>query len=249
MGARLAGEITLPTWRVGFAPDRDVRAVSVAATAAGTTLEIEGPAGRFTAATRLAGGFNAANALVAAACAMAVGIAPDAIGRGLAEMPPVPGRFESVDEGQAFAVIVDYAHTPDAIAIVVDAVRPLTDGRVIAVGGAGGDRDRAKRPLMGAALAGADLAVVTSDNPRSEDRRAIADDVIRGVPAGREVVVELDRRAAIRTAMDAAGPGDIVLILGKGHETGQLVGATRIPFDDREVAAEELRRLHEREAR
>ncbi len=248
-GARLAGEITLPTWRVGFAPDRDVRAVSVAATAAGTTLEIEGPAGRFTAATRLAGGFNAANALVAAACAMAVGIAPDAIGRGLAEMPPVPGRFESVDEGQAFAVIVDYAHTPDAIAIVVDAVRPLTDGRVIAVGGAGGDRDRAKRPLMGAALAGADLAVVTSDNPRSEDRRAIADDVIRGVPAGREVVVELDRRAAIRTAMDAAGPGDIVLILGKGHETGQLVGATRIPFDDREVAAEELRRLHEREAR
>ena len=164
-------------------------------------------------------------------------------------MSPVPGRFEPVDAGQEFAVIVDYAHTPDAIVSVVAAVRPLTSGRIIAVGGAGGDRDRAKRPLMGAALAGADLAVITSDNPRSEDPRAILDAVAAGVPTGADVIVELDRREAIRTAVTAAGPEDIVLILGKGHETGQHIGAIRIPFDDREVAAEELRRLYPEDPR
>jgi len=240
-GRRLAGEITLPTWTVGFTPDRDVSATRTIATAAGTTMRIATPVGELTATVRLAGGFNAANALVAAACALAAGIPGGAVATGLAAMPPVPGRFEPVDGGQDFAVIVDYAHTPDAIAAVVAAVRPLTAGRVIAVGGAGGDRDRAKRPMMGAALAAADLAVLTSDNPRSEDPAGILAEVAAGVPPGATVVVEPDRRLAIRRALAAAATGDIVLVLGKGHETGQQIGATRIPFDDRKVAAAELR--------
>ena len=243
-GARLVDEIDLPTWRVGFSGEPDVRGGGSVATAGGTTFDVVGGGARFSVTTRLAGSFNAANALVAAACALAVDIAPPAISAGLAGMAPVPGRFEPVDAGQEFAVIVDYAHTPDAISSVMAAVRPLTAGRIIAVGGAGGDRDRAKRPLMGAALADADLAVLTSDNPRSEDPHAILDEVVAGVPSSSHVVVEADRRAAIRRAVAAARPQDIVLILGKGHETGQQIGATRIPFDDREVAAEELRRLN-----
>jgi UDP-N-acetylmuramoyl-L-alanyl-D-glutamate--2,6-diaminopimelate ligase len=248
-GARLMEEMALPAWRVGFSGEPDVRGADAVATAAGTTFDVVTGGERFSVTTRLAGSFNAANALMAAACALAVDIAPGAVAAGLAGMPPVPGRFEPVDAGQEFAVIVDYAHTPDAISSVVAAVRPLTGGKIIAVGGAGGDRDRAKRPLMGAALAGADLAVITSDNPRSEDPRAILDAVVAGVPPGAEVVVELDRREAIRTAVSAADPEDIVLILGKGHETGQQIGATRIAFDDREVAAEELRRLHSEDSR
>jgi len=192
----------------------------------------------------LAGSFNLANALAAAATARAAGFSLETVAAGLGEPVVVPGRFERVDAGQPFPVLVDYAHTPDALARVLAAARPLTrgDGRVICVFGCGGDRDRAKRPLMGRAVAtGADVAVLTSDNPRSEDPRAIADAVLPGLADGPAVViVELDRRAAVATALAAARAGDVVVLAGKGHESGQTAGGRTVPFDDRVVAREEL---------
>jgi UDP-N-acetylmuramoyl-L-alanyl-D-glutamate--2,6-diaminopimelate ligase len=155
----------------------------------------------------------------------------------------VPGRFERIDGAPGFTVLVDYAHTPDALARVLDAARALTtgSGRVIVVYGAGGDRDRGKRPRMGAVVAEqADVAYLTSDNPRSEEPQAIADDVLAGVPADRSPVVELDRRRAIHNAIADARPGDVVVIAGKGHETGQTARGSTVPFDDRDVARAEL---------
>jgi UDP-N-acetylmuramoyl-L-alanyl-D-glutamate--2,6-diaminopimelate ligase len=161
----------------------------------------------------------------------------------LAEPDVVPGRFEPVDAGQPFSVVVDYAHTPDALGRVLTAARTLAgaEGRVFCVFGCGGDRDPAKRPLMGQAVAeGADLAVLTSDNPRSEDPRAIADAVLPGLAAAGAVRVELDRRVAIAGALADAKAGDVVVIAGKGHETGQTANGRTVPFDDRVVAREEL---------
>ena len=157
----------------------------------------------------------------------------------------MPGRFEPIDEGQGFAVLVDYAHTPDSLENVLRAARRLTAGRLISVFGAGGDRDRDKRPKMGRAGAElSDLAVVTSDNPRSEDPEAIVAEVVAGTGGGAGVEVEVDRRAAIALALGRAEPGDTVVIAGKGHEQGQeFEGGRKIPFDDREVAREELRKL------
>src|SRR5262249_4297842 len=171
----------------------------------------------------------------------------EGIASGVQRPITVPGRMERVDAGQSFPVFVDYAHTPDALAAVLEAARPLvaTPGRLVVVFGCGGDRDRAKRPAMGAVAARlGDVAVVTSDNPPSQEPGAIARDVLPGVPAGAAPpAVELDRRAAIRTAVRDARPGDVVIIAGKGHETGQIAkGATR-PFDDRIVAREELEAL------
>jgi UDP-N-acetylmuramoyl-L-alanyl-D-glutamate--2,6-diaminopimelate ligase len=193
----------------------------------------------------LIGTFNLSNALAAAATARAAGFDLETVAAGLAQPLVVPGRFERVDAGQPFSVLVDYAHTPDALARVLAAARPLTSagGRVICVFGAGGDRDSAKRPLMGRAVAaGADLAVLTSDNPRSEDPQAIADAVLPGLADGpASVRVDLDRRAAIAGALADARAGDVVVIAGKGHETGQTFTRNRtVPFDDRAVAREEL---------
>jgi len=188
----------------------------------------------------LRGDFNRENALAAAAAARALGIGEDAIRRGLEAVVGVPGRFEPVDEGQPFAVLVDYAHTPDALATVLRAARELADGRVICVFGAGGDRDREKRPLMGRVVADlADDAIVTSDNPRSEPAEAIAAEIVGELG----LAVELDRRAAIARAIDSARAGDVVLIAGKGHEQGQQFADRTIPFDDREVARAALRNL------
>ncbi len=155
------------------------------------------------------------------------------------------GGLEPIDEGQQFAVFVDYAHTPDSLENVLRAARRLTAGRLITVFGAGGDRDRDKRPQMGRLGAElSDLAVVTSDNPRSEDPEAIIAEILAGAGESGSVEVEVDRRTAIASAIARAGPGDTVLIAGKGHEQGQEFEAGRkIPFDDREVAREELRRL------
>ena len=160
----------------------------------------------------------------------------------LAEASRVPGRFEPVDEGQDFAVLVDYAHTPDSLDNVLRAARRLTEGRVISVFGAGGDRDRDKRPKMGRAGArGSDLAIVTSDNPRSEDPEAIIAEILAGIEDRGGVEVEPDRRAAIALAFERARPGDTVVIAGKGHEQGQeFEDGRKVPFDDREVAREEL---------
>ncbi len=190
---------------------------------------------------KLAGRFNVENALAAAAAARALGIGEAAIKQGIEAVARVPGRFERVDEGQPFTVLVDYAHTPGALETALEAARELgPGGRLLCVFGAGGDRDRAKRPLMGRVVAElADVSLVTSDNPRSEDPAAIAAEVVDGL----DLEVELDRRRAIERALESARAGDVVVIAGKGHEQGQEIAGRKLPFDDREVAREALRRL------
>ncbi len=239
-GRRLAGEFESVTFSAeGAEADFSAREVSFDAGGAGFTL-----AG-IPVRTRLPGHFNVANALGALAAAVALGVELDVAAAGLATAAPPPGRFEPIDEGQGFTVLVDYAHTPDSVENVLRAARRLTAGRLIAVFGAGGDRDRDKRPKMGRAGAElADLVVVTSDNPRSEDPAAIVAEVAAGAERARELEVEVDRRAAIALAFGRAVPGDTVVIAGKGHEQGQEFEAGRkIPFDDRDVAREELRQL------
>ncbi len=189
----------------------------------------------------LAGRFNVTNALAAAAAAEALGIEPAVVARGLSAATPVPGRFEAVDGGQRFTVLVDYAHKPDALKQALLAARELVaeGGRLRVVFGCGGDRDAAKRPLMGEVATGlADDVILTSDNPRSEDPQAIIDDIRAGITpsAGAAVAVEPERRDAIERAVADAQPGDVVVIAGKGHETTQTAGDTVRPFDDREVA-------------
>ena len=190
---------------------------------------------------KLRGRFNVENALAAMAGARLLGVDDDAVARGIEAVGGVPGRFESVDEGQPFTVIVDYAHTPDSLENVLATARELSSGRVICVFGCGGDRDREKRPVMGR-IAGelADLPIVTSDNPRSEDPRAIIDEIAAGAEGELEVVP--DRRQAIARAIESAEPGDVVVIAGKGHEQGQQFRDRTVPFDDREVAREALRK-------
>ena len=189
---------------------------------------------------RLRGRFNVENALGALYAARALGVPEDAIRRGLESVRGVPGRFESVEAGQPFHVIVDYAHKPDALENVLRAARELADGnRVLCVVGAGGDRDRGKRPVMGRLASElADVAIVTSDNPRSEDPAAIAAEIAAGAEG--EVEVELDRAAAIGHAIELARPGDVVLIAGKGAEQGQEFADRTVPFDDREAARDAL---------
>ena len=192
----------------------------------------------------LGGDFNVSNAIAAATVCELIGLTPREIAQGLAASGAVRGRFEPVDAGQGFSVIVDYAHTPDGLEQVLGAVRAAAgEGRVIAVFGCGGDKDRAKRPLMGAAAARlADIPIVTSDNPRSEDPQAIIDEIVAGAP-GADFVVEPDRRSAIAEALRIARTGDVVVIAGKGHETTQVIGDRELPFDDREVALELLERM------
>ena len=190
---------------------------------------------------KLRGRFNVENALGAAAAARALGIGEDPIREGIEAVQGVPGRFELVDEGQPFIVVVDYSHKPGSLERVLEEARGLAQGRVICVFGCGGDRDREKRPVMGRiASTLADVAVVTSDNPRSEDPMAIIDEILTGAP---ELEVEPDRRTAIARAIESAREGDVVLIAGKGSEPGQEIGGTVQPFDDREVARELLRAL------
>ena len=194
---------------------------------------------------RLAGRFNVRNAVGAATAAAVAGVDVTDIARGLSSAPPVAGRFEAVDAGQGFTVLVDYAHKPDALDQALRAGRELVapGGRLTVVFGCGGDRDAAKRPLMGGVAARlADRIVVTSDNPRSEAPRAIVDDILAGVPDRAGVMVEVDRRAAIGAAMRDARAGDVVLVAGKGHETTQSIGDETLPFDDRVVAREALAR-------
>jgi UDP-N-acetylmuramoyl-L-alanyl-D-glutamate--2,6-diaminopimelate ligase len=192
---------------------------------------------------RLGGRINIPNALAAATTAEALGVPPAAIAEGLAAVSAVPGRFQSVDVGQSFRVLVDYAHTPVALEQALLSARELATGRLIVVFGCGGDRDQAKRPLMGAAATRlADLVVLTSDNPRGEDPQRIIDEVRRGAESGTgqraagHLVVEPDRAAAIAKAFDAARPDDVVVIAGKGHETSQELADGSVPFDDAQVA-------------
>ena len=258
-GRRLAGEFECVTFSAEGA-EADFSARDVSFDAAGATFTAaHGSTGRkptyrgvnrpgdgeVVLRTGMPGHFNVANALGAFAVARALGIDAETAAAGLAAAARVPGRFEPIDEGQGFAVLVDYAHTPDSLENVLRAARRLTAGRLISVFGAGGDRDRDKRPKMGRAGAElSDLAVITSDNPRSESPPEIVAEVLAGVGNGAAVEIEVDRRAAIALALRAAAPGDTVVIAGKGHEQGQeFEGGRKVPFDDREVAREELRKL------
>jgi UDP-N-acetylmuramoyl-L-alanyl-D-glutamate--2,6-diaminopimelate ligase len=243
-GRRLAAELP---GAVSFAIERpaDYRALDVRMDFAGCRFHLRTPAGERAVSLPLPGRFNVANALGALAATHAMGADLDALVVALERPVRVPGRFEPVHEGQEFAVLVDYAHTPDSLENVLEAARELTQGRVVCVFGAGGDRDRGKRPLMGAAAARlADVAVVTSDNPRSESPEAIVREIVAGTvgEAAGEVQVEVDRHTAIERAIALAGAGDVVVIAGKGHEQGQeLAGGHKVPFDDVTVARKALR--------
>src|SRR4051794_20970086 len=227
--------------------DADLSARGVGFDTTGSRFLCTSPVGELEVETPLPGDFNVSNALAALGVAHALGLNLQEAARALASAEQVPGRFESIDEGQPFGVIVDYAHTPDSLENVLAAARRLTGGRLISVFGCGGDRDREKRPLMGRAGSElSDLAIVTSDNPRSEDPEAIIEQIRAGIPESphADVLVQVDRRAAIAAALDRAGDGDLVVIAGKGHEQGQeFEEGRKIPFDDRDVAREELRKL------
>ena len=241
-GRRLAAEIEEPTT---YAVDRDAdyRARAVEFDPGGSSFTCATPDGEVRVATRLPGLFNVQNALAAIAATRAVGVPLETAVAALAGAGRVPGRFEPVDEGQPFTALVDYAHTPDSLENVLRAARQLARGRVHVVFGAGGDRDRGKRPQMGAVASRlADRVIVTSDNPRSEDPEAIVDEILAG--AGPEAEREVDRRRAIELAMAAAEAGDVVVVAGKGHEQGQeFAGGRKEPFDDVTVVREALRAL------
>jgi UDP-N-acetylmuramoyl-L-alanyl-D-glutamate--2,6-diaminopimelate ligase len=237
-GRRLAGDLEDPVTFGIDSADAALRATDVEIALTGSRFRV----GALELRTPLPGRFNVLNVLGAVAAARALGVADDVIAEAVSNAGRVPGRFEPVDAGQPFAVLVDYAHTPDSLENVLRAARELTDGRVIVVFGAGGDRDRGKRPLMGrAARALADRVVVTSDNPRSEDPEAIIAQILDGTGEGPEVEAIVDRREAIARAVELAGTGDAVVIAGKGHEQGQeFEDGRKVPFDDVTVAREAL---------
>ena len=238
-GRRLAGRI--PTITYGTSEGADVRGTDVETTASGIAFRV----GDVRVRSSLRGRFNVENCLAAFATARALGLDEGVAAEAISGVNVVPGRMETVEGGQDFLVLVDYAHTPDSVENVLRAARPLSSGRVLVVLGCGGDRDRAKRPLMGrAATTNADLTILTSDNPRSEDPLAILADIEPGAREGQgPYVVEPDRRTAIRRALIEATTGDVVVIAGKGHETYQELADRTIAFDDRRVAADELRAI------
>ncbi|WP_210493569.1 UDP-N-acetylmuramoyl-L-alanyl-D-glutamate--2,6-diaminopimelate ligase [Patulibacter sp. SYSU D01012] len=243
-GRRLAGAHPDAITVALDAEDARLRATDVRTGLRGSTFVVDGR----TLSTPLTGRFNVRNALQAWAVAVALGVDEDVAADALADAGRVPGRLEPVDRGQPFAVLVDYAHTPDSLENVLRAARGVLDeapdggGRLLCVFGCGGDRDRGKRPLMGRLAADlADVAIATSDNPRTEDPAAILDEVLAGMDAPRATVERIeDRHAAIARAVALAGPGDVVLVAGKGHEQGQTFADRTVPFDDRLVAAEAL---------
>jgi len=225
--------------RYGMCSDADVRIVAGESDWRGTRLTLDTRAGRLTPELALRGRFNLWNTAAAVSVGLAAGVPAETVVDAVREVR-VPGRFEGVDCGQPFGVFVDYAHTPDALSNVLGAARELTEGRVICVFGCGGDRDRGKRPEMGRVSADlADLTVVTSDNPRTEDPAAIIREILPGVGDATHRV-DADRRSAVAAGIQNAQPGDVVVIAGKGHEDYQILGRQKIHFDDREVAGEVL---------
>jgi UDP-N-acetylmuramoyl-L-alanyl-D-glutamate--2,6-diaminopimelate ligase len=246
-GRRLAAELD-DVVTFGMDADADFRARDVRIELTGSRFEVRTPAGERTLSLPLPGRFNVSNALAALAAAYTMGVELDTLVAALERGVRVPGRVEPVEEGQGFAVLVDYAHTPDSLRNVLNTAREVGCGRVICVFGAGGDRDRGKRPLMGEIGARlADVLIVTSDNPRSEDPEAIIAEIMAGAggtpraPGAPPVAVEVDRRAAIERAIALAEQGDVLVIAGKGHEQGQeLAGGVKVPFDDVTVAREAL---------
>lgn len=241
-GARIAMETDLDVITVGRSgADLSMSIENIGAD--GSTAVFEGLCfDREKIEIKIPGDFNVMNALTAAAAAFTAGVDPDAIKEGIQELRSVPGRFERVDGGEDFAVIVDYAHTPDSLEKTLRSARLLSSGRVISVFGCGGDRDRDKRQMMGEASAKmADFTIITSDNPRSEEPESIIDQIEKSlVLAGAKYCRISDRREAIGKAIEMAGKGDFVIIAGKGHEKGQIFADKVMPFDDREVAREVL---------
>jgi UDP-N-acetylmuramoyl-L-alanyl-D-glutamate--2,6-diaminopimelate ligase len=242
-GRRLARDIAdvhrAPLITFGLVEGAELRAEDLELTKRGSTFRAAG----IEVKTALRGTFNVENALGAVAAGLLLDLDESAIADGIARVTGVPGRFETIEEGQPFTVIVDYSHKPHALDTALQAARGLGDGRVIVVFGAGGDRDRGKRPLMGKVAAErADVAIVTSDNPRSENPLAIIEEIVQGT--GLEVEIDPDRRSAIQRAISLAEPGDVVVIAGKGHEQGQEIDGVLHPFDDRQVAREALAQLH-----
>ena len=239
-GRRLL-DLAVPVTTYGLDPGADVHAEDVRATVDGLAFRV----GDREVTSPLRGAFNVSNCLAAIAASGVIGVDVEDAILGVASTGQVAGRMEPVEGGQDFLVVVDYAHTPDSIRTVLAAARPLATGRVIVVFGCGGDRDRAKRfPMGAAATEGADLTVITTDNPRSEDPNDIIVDVVRGAAAsGGRYVVEPDRRSAIRLALGEASPGDVVIVAGKGHESEQELAGGSVPFDDRVVVHEELESL------
>lgn len=231
----------------GVRQTADVKGYNLQVKAEGVVFDVASQWGNFTLDLRLTGLFNVYNALAAAAAGLSEGYSPDEIQEALAGVTGVPGRFERVDCGQEFTVIIDYAHTPDGLDNVLLAAQGIARNKVIAVFGCGGDRDKTKRPLMGKIAANrADFIVVTSDNPRSENPMDIIADIVSGFDgpgAGKNYTVVPDRREAIRFAFHRAQPGDIIVIAGKGHEDYQIIGNTRLSFDDRKVASEILKEM------
>jgi UDP-N-acetylmuramoyl-L-alanyl-D-glutamate--2,6-diaminopimelate ligase len=244
-----APQIPLTTYSAAGNPAADWRAADVRGGADGSAFRVIGPGGvEADASVAMPGLFNVANALAAIVALVEAGVGIATAVSGVGACPGVPGRLERVEAGQDFTVFVDYSHKPGAVRAVLEALRPVTLGNLAIVLGCGGDRDRAKRPMMGAAAAGlADVAIFTNDNPRSEDPLGILAEMLAGaltVPAGdrAHVIIEPDRAAAIGLAIARATKGDVVLVAGKGHERGQYTGSSVIPFDDREVTADALAR-------
>ncbi len=242
----LAGASRAPVWT--FAVDRaaDFRAENVALGLEETRFRVRSPLGTHQVTSGLVGRFNVQNLLAAFAASVAAGVEPEAVLRGLATVTGVPGRLERVAGARGFTVVVDYAHTDDALKNLLETVRELGPARVITVFGCGGDRDRTKRPLMGAVASRlSDVVIVTSDNPRSEPPEAILEEIQRGMNGGRKAERHaiVDRREAIARALEMARPGDAVVIAGKGHETYQVLRDRTVPFDDRQVARDILSRL------
>jgi UDP-N-acetylmuramoyl-L-alanyl-D-glutamate--2,6-diaminopimelate ligase len=245
----------------GFSERADVRPRgTIAHGITGLSFEIATPRGVVRVASPLVGRHNIYNILTAVGIGAAMGLECETIDRGIAAMQAVPGRMEKVAEGQPFGVVVDYAHTEDALERLLEAVRELASARIITVFGCGGDRDRTKRPKMGAvAVTGSDVVIVTSDNPRTEDPLGVIREIESGMKAGVRIeprhalgglaasekkfyTVIPDRHDAISAAIRMAGPGDVVVLAGKGHEDYQLIGGNKLPFDDRRVAREEIRK-------
>ena len=242
-GRRLLDELD-DAWSFSLERPATVEARELTSDLKGSAFVVDSPVANWSQRLPLVARYNVENALGAIAAALRMGFDPEVIAEAMDHATGAPGRLERVDEGQDFAVLVDYAHTPDALDNAIRAARGLTGGRVITVFGCGGDRDPTKRPQMGRiAAALSDIAVVTSDNPRSESPQTIVDQIVAGISGPHaEVLVEVDRRAAIGLSLSRAQTGDVVLIAGKGHETYQLVKGETLHFDDREEAGEWLRR-------
>lgn len=243
-GRRLIEEITIPALALSTQGPADWFATDISCNSTGSTARVVDPYGRsYLLTLHVPGRYNIDNALMALAVASSTGLETAELVKGLGALSGVPGRMEYVNEGQDFAVLVDYAHTPEAVTRLLEEVHTIAEGRVITVLGCGGDRDATKRPLMGRAAAiGSDIAILTSDNPRSEDPLVILSAMELGArQAGSQVMVEADRRTAIEQALALAAPGDCVVIAGKGHEQGQEIDGVVRPFDDRDIARQILK--------